>query len=177
MTAWPPVSVVQRKIDLKDTISVLKNLPTDASDALTTALSRYLVIRSAGYIEAVRDDVADLYSGTKSSEEITRRIRHSLRKGQGVTPIQLLDFVKSYSANWYNELDQLLCDEDNELKDSLGALVSARKKVAHGDGEQVTASKALKWSTTALTIASWLVQRFDPNESASAPLRGFRAAK
>lgn len=157
--------MAQRRVDLRDTIEALTTLPDSVSDTVHVALSRYLVIRSAGYIEAVRDDVADIFTSQQSSPEITRRVQHNLRGGQGVRPSQLLEFVKSYSPVWYEELDSLFRENDNALKEALGALVSARKKIAHGDGEQVTMSKAIRWAESAQTVSKWLTDRFDPNRN------------
>lgn len=171
MASWPPASVAQRRIDLRDTVVALRTLPQDTPDIVNTALSRYLVVRAAGFIEAVRDDVADTYTSTKSSDEVAKRVRLHLRGGQGVAPTQLLGFVKSYSISWHDELDKILCENDNEIKDALGALVNARKKVADGDGERVTVSKALKWADISQLIADWLVERFNPDHKALEPVR------
>lgn len=171
MMAWPPASLRQRQLDLRDTRTALRELPEDAPDFTGACLARYLAIRSAGYLEAVRDDVADEHVAIKSTAEVARRVRKHLRQGQGVTPAQLLDFVGSFDPGWYAELEEILNDDDQALRSSLGALVAARKKIAHGDGESVTVGKALRWSDTAEGLGNWLIRRFDPSARADEPLR------
>lgn len=83
-----------------------------------------------------------------------------LRGGQGVAPTQLLEFVGSFDSDWRNDLQQVLSADDLKLKEDLGALVAARKKIAHGDGDNVTEARALRWSDAALTIASNLRRIF-----------------
>lgn len=171
MQSWPPASLRQRQLDLRETRDALKNLDRSNPDVVERALARYLVVRAAGFVEAVRDDVADLFSTEKASGEVARRIRVHLRGGQGVTPEQLLTFVNSFHPAWQGELESLLGDEDNLLRSRIGAMVAARKKIAHGDGENVTTSRALVWTEAAEEVVRWLVKRFDPKQPANVPVR------
>lgn len=170
MAAQILTALRQRLIDLRDTENAVRDSHGDTSDIVQRALARYLVVRSAGYLEAVRDDVADHFVQQKGSSEVVRRIRSHLRNGQGVTPGQLLDFTKSFDSEWAEELRMILEAQDNYLGSQLGALVAARKKIAHGDGDNVTASKALLWSATAQDIAKWLIRRFDPSLPSRSPV-------
>jgi len=149
--------------DLQETVKVLRQLPTGTPDFASVALARYLAIRAAGYIEAVRDDAADAYVSSRAPDQVVRRVRSGLRTGQGVAPGQLCEFVGSFHADWKTELEAFLSQDDESLKSSLGSLVAARKKIAHGDGETVTAGKALNWADTAQVLGQWLLERFDPN--------------
>ncbi|GHD51710.1 hypothetical protein D9V29_12430 [Mycetocola manganoxydans] len=164
MTSWPPAAVRSRKQDLLELTTVLQGLDPKAGD-LTVALSRYTIVRAAGYIEAVRDDVADLFVSRVAIDLVTNRIRSGLRGGQGVRPAQLIDFVQSFHPEWAIELTDFL-DDDSGLRNrrsDLGALVNARKKIAHGDGDSVGPSHALRWASTAQEVGGWLVKRFDPS--------------
>ncbi len=170
MTSSISASLRQRLIDLQDTRNAVRTMDYATPDTIQRALARYLVVRSAGYIEAVRDDVADNYTQQKGSDEVVRRIRLHLRNGQGVAPTQLLEFTKSFDPNWSSELECLLSRDDNYLRAQLGAMVVARKKIAHGEGENVTASKALAWSEAAEHVGKWLTKRFDPARPARMPI-------
>lgn len=169
---WPPASLRQRKLDLRETRDALKNLDPNSPDVVQRAMARYLVVRAAGFVEAVRDDVADVFSTVKASGEVARRIRVHLRGGQGVSPEQLLIFVNSFHPSWHGELDSLLSEEDNLLRGRVGAMVAARKKIAHGDGENVTTARALAWTEAAEEVGRWLVRRFDPSYPVTQPVNG-----
>lgn len=157
--------------DLRDTVEALRTLPTNVSDEVERSLARYLTVRSAGYVEAVRDDAADMYIvSSRASDEVIRRIRTNLRTGMGVRPEQMLVFMGSFHAGWRSELSDLLDEEDQKLKASLGSLVAARKKIAHGDGEAVTSGKAFRWAETAEYLGEWLIDRFDPDLPAGQPV-------
>lgn len=169
--SWPPVSLQQRHLDLIDARDTLQEFARDGADNVERALARYLVIRAAGYLEAVRDDVADAYASAKAAPEVLRRVQHHLRGGQGVAPGQLLEFVKSFHPLWHDELKELLDEDDGILRSEIGSLVASRKKIAHGDGETVTASRALKWCLASQRVSKWLISRFDPGLAANTSLR------
>jgi hypothetical protein len=158
---WPPLGVTQRLLDLQSTRSTLRSY-SEGDFFTEQCLARYLTVRSAGYLEAVRDDVADQYCSNKASPQVVSRVRDNLRTGLGVSPGQLSAFVRSFDPGWAEELDALLDDEDGKIKSALGAMVKARKLIAHGDGETVTTSRALVWADVAEALGKWLVVRFDP---------------
>lgn len=153
----------QRLLDLKEVEECVRSFREIESDVIDRALARYLVVRTVGYLEAVRDDLADLYASSVANDRLHRRVVHHLRTGQGVAPEQLLGFLGSFDPEWRSSLETMLDDEDQRLKNQLGAMVAARKKIAHGDGEQVTSSRALAWCEAAQTIASHLARLMDPS--------------
>ena len=166
MSTWPPATVRSRKRDLLDLTEVLQNLDLK-SGVLVVAVSRYTVVRAAGYVEAIRDDVADLFVSRVAIDLVSNHVRSGLRGGQGVRPAQLIDFIRSFHTEWASELTDFL-DDDSGLRNrrsDLGALVNARKKIAHGDGDSVGRAEALRWATTAEEVGGWLIKRFDPTRN------------
>lgn len=156
-------TIRQRALDLKEVQKCLRELDNDAPDAVSRALARYLTVRSVGYIEAVRDDLADLYASAAGHPRLHKRVTHHLRGGFGATPEQLLTFVGSFDKDWRSMLAGILDKDDQALRNQLGAMVAARKKIAHGDGDQVTSGRALAWADVALKLGSELSKLFDPD--------------
>lgn len=157
---WPPPGVRQRIIELKDLRDLIARLP-EGDDALVH-LSRYLVVRSAGLIEAVRDDVADQHCRIVGPTRPHKRVSAGLRNGQGVRPSQLIDFMLTFDRDWASQLLDWFEEDDGERKNKIGALVAARKKIAHGDGQSVSSGQALAWADASMEVANWLVGIFDP---------------
>lgn len=149
-------TIRQRLNDLKEVQDALRERDGDRTDAVERALARYLTVRAVGYIEAVRDDLADLYAEECGNPRLHRRVTHHLRTGHGVAPEQLLTFIGSFDAAWRRELEQFLDGDDQLLRAQLGAMVAARKKIAHGDGDQVTSGRALTWTDAAIKIVARL---------------------
>lgn len=154
-------TIRQRLIDLKEVQDCLRNLDANQPDAVSRALARYLTIRAVGYLEAIRDDLADLYAATTGHPRLHRRIVHHLRTGLGVAPEQLLTFVGSFDHDWRESLEAFLNADDQLLRSQLGAMVAARKKIAHGDGEQVTEGRAIAWADAARAIGRHLGSLLD----------------
>lgn len=157
------VSIRQRRDDvqqLRDTLRKLRSADYDDADLISASLCRYLVVRSAGYLESVRDDLADEFVRSTSHPRVHNFVATGLRNGQGVSPKQLIGFVKKFDALWADELTKFLEQDESRLSNDLGALVAARKKIAHGSGDQVTESKAIRYADAALEIGRWLEQVF-----------------
>lgn len=160
-SAWPPVGVTQRVLNHKSLIQLVRE-SDDSADHLPH-LARYLTVRSAGLIEAVRDDVADQHCQIVAPARPHSRVTSGLRHGLGVRPNQLIDFVRTFDVHWAEDLDSWLKENDSERFELLSNLVGARRKVAHGDGEQVRVAKALEWAENSIEVSQWLVVRFDPS--------------
>ena len=86
LQAWPSASIRQRQLQHKELENLVRTLPDDVPDGVEAALIRYLVVRSSGLVEAVRDDAADLHCMHVGAPRLHRRIVSGLRTGQGVTP-------------------------------------------------------------------------------------------
>lgn len=157
---WPPPGVRQRIIELKELRDLITRLPE--GDEALVHLSRYLVVRSAGLVEAVRDDVADQHCRVVGPMRPYKRVSAGLRNGQGARPSQLIEFVQTFDVDWASQLGDWLEEDDSERKNRIGALVAARKKIAHGDGQSVSSGQALSWADTSMEVANWLVRIFDP---------------
>jgi hypothetical protein len=159
---WPPVVTTQRIVELED----LRRLVQSVSEQEEYAphLNRYLVVRSAGLVESVRDDVAGQHAQITSSARTHRRILSGLGKGEGVSPEQLTQFLGSFDTDWAVDLREWLREDESERSNRLGALVAARRQIAHGSGASVRRDQALIWADVALETASWLIERLDPTK-------------
>lgn len=162
---WPPLQIHTSKIAYKDLVKTVSTYSAATDSDVHAALSRYLVIRSAGYLENVRVTVAQEYSRQVSQVRVWNRLKTSLWSGMGVAPNQLLSFVESFDSQWRTELESFFDEDDSLRRRSLGSLVSARKRIAHGGSDQLSASEVLKWPDLVIEISDWLVDRFDPQKS------------
>lgn len=157
----------QRRADvvrIQDAIKSIDLRDFEHADTLSSSLARYLVVRSAGYLEAVRDDLADEFVRKTSHPRVHNYVSSGLRVGQGVHPDQLREFLRRFDATWSEQFDEFLQADDGRLSSDLGALVHARKKIAHGDGETITETKAQRYADSALKIGRWLENLFGSND-------------
>jgi hypothetical protein len=130
------------------------------------ALVRYLVVRSAGFVEASRDALAAGHAQEQSSPRVHARVKSGLSTGLGVRPAQLKDFLNTFDPDWATDFAGWSSGEDGRVSGDLGALVDARKKIAHGVGAKVGKEQALRWAATATKVVDWLTLRMDPSKQA-----------
>ena len=163
-------SALQKELELREVAKALRDLRlNDAKsndddlavlDVVERALARFTVIRSVGYIESTRDLMASQYIEANSHPRVLRRAQAHLNTGLGVTPKQLCDFVGTFDPSWREELHDFLEEDDSARSNLLGAMVAVRKKIAHGDGDNVTSGRALQWSEAAIEIGGFLQRLF-----------------
>lgn len=128
------------------------------------ALVRYLVVRTAGYLEASRDELANAHVTQQASPRVAQRLKAGLSTGVGVRPAQLRAFLFSFDPEWAAQLDVFFAGDDSRLSNQLGALVEARKNIAHGLGDPVRESQAIRWAETANEVVEWLTALMDPSK-------------
>lgn len=160
--AWPPPMAQSRRLAHRDLINSVRGLDPNTDPGITEAISKYLVVRSAGYVEATRDSVAEEYVRTVSHVRVMRRVKSSLWRGVGVSPAQLEEFIDSFDQDWKLEFSEFLVKDDEARGDSLRALVDARKQIAHGGSTGVRRDTALKWADVSMDVGDWLIKRFNP---------------
>lgn len=158
--SWPPAGVTQRILELKELAGIVRSC--SGQEDYASHLARYLVVRSAGLVEAVRDDVADQHCRAIAPSRPHRRITSGLRTGLGARPDQIVSFIQTFDVSWADDFRSWLEENESERQISLAGLVGARRKIAHGDGASLNARQALEWSGTAIEVANWLIRRFDP---------------
>ena len=164
--AWPPAAVRARLAEHRELASSLRSLSLsrELDGSIESSLARYLVVRSTGLIEATRDDVVDQYVQAFKMPRVHRRVTRFLRRGEGVAPDQLVKFIGSFDSVWQAEFEAFLAENDSVLASDLGAMVDARKKIAHGNGNTVSTGRALAYADSARKISEWLIARFDPTK-------------
>lgn len=159
-TTWPPAGATQRILELKQLLELVRSSPL--RESYEPHLVRYLAVRSAALVEAVRDDVASQFTHAVGHKRIHRRVSLTLSRSLGVRPRQLVDFVSTFDQDWGNTLNNWLEENDAARKNALGALVSARNEIAHGNSGSVSSSQAILWAELAIQTSKWLIDTFDP---------------
>jgi len=150
---------MQRR-DLDSVVADLRSLDFDDRTALH--VRRYLVVRCAGFLEATRDECIRHYSQSKSDPFVASHVKSFLSRGQGASPQQLIDQVKTFSPEWGEELKSFLNENNERRRLALSSLYDSRRKIAHGLGDSVSTRRALDWYDATLEIADWLLVRYSP---------------
>jgi hypothetical protein len=168
-TAWPPQRVAQLSIALDDVKALVTSPPHDQADEVTRALSRFLVVRTCGFLEQVVEECCVGYITARSSPHVASFGRSWFGQGASPKPGRLVQLVQRFDAGWGESLQQLFADDEELLRREISFLVDRRNKIAHGLGEGVGAAKALELLAFARQVADWFIGTFDPRSEGASP--------
>lgn len=134
---------------------------TDSSD-VSNAITRFLVVRTCGYLERTVESCCSAYLKSKSDPRSSSFGNSWFGRGANPSPDKLIALVRKFDVLWSEELEQLMKDDDELLKREISFLVDRRNKIAHGENEGVGLVKALALTDSAEIVGDWFVQTFDP---------------
>lgn len=160
--AWPSLAIQNFQRRLDGLAQVVSHAEPERPDEVTQALSRFLVIRSCGYVEQVTEECIRSYLSSKSDPRSAAYGSSWLGRGANPTPGSLVALVGRFDGSWADELQALLDSDDEKLKRELSFLVDRRNKIAHGLPEGLGTSKALDLKQTAADVGDWFIKQFDP---------------
>jgi len=157
---WPTIEMRDRLSDLQNTATELRALKP-GSGLIELCVARYLIIRSAGYLETIRDDSAEYFVQATSHPFAVNKINLHLRRGLSAAPNDLIDFTKSFSPTWSADLKAKMAKDEQRLSQAIGSLVKTRKLIAHGQSDSVNRGQALEWAKAAEELGAWFIDTFD----------------
>jgi hypothetical protein len=160
--AWPNLHLQNLRRQLESVVELVHEPPRDQQDEVTGALSRFLVVRTAGYLEAVVDECCKSLITSKSAPTVASFAGSWFGTGRNPSPTKLLELVRKFSNEWEVDLRGILDADDEYLRRELELLVAKRNKIAHGLSEGVGARKALDFVPCVVKVAEWFILSFDP---------------
>lgn len=159
--AWPPLPVHQLRQDLDFVESVLKGYAE--ADSVKVQLARFLVVRSCGTVERVVVECLHGYVESRSSPQVSSYAKSWLPWGTtSAKPSSLANLLQRLSPDISSRFDDFVSKDDEAIKRELSNLVAKRNRIAHGEGENVTAAKALEFRLLAAQVCDWFVDELGP---------------
>lgn len=162
-TSWPPWPIRSIKQAIDSLAESVRQRPDSRSDDEHVWLTRFLVVRTCGYLEQATYETSRGYVMGKSGGLVRSFALSWLAKSLNPSPDNLIQLVGRFDQNWLDELQSLLARDDQRLYREISLLVDRRHKIAHGLNEGVTPTKALSLKDDADIIVDWFIHRFDPN--------------
>jgi len=160
---WPPYLVVRLRADLEQLTEAVASRPRTRSDDEHIWLTRFLLVRTCGYLEQVTYETARGYVQEKSGGLVRMFAMSWLGKSRNPTPDNLCELVGRFDLRLRDDLDCMLEADDQRLRRELGLLVDRRNKIAHGLNEGITASKAISLKTDVETVSDWFIANLRPS--------------
>ena len=161
--AWPSQSIQNLNRSLDGLVLLVKNHGLK-DDEVKAQLARFLVVRTAGYLEQVISESCRAYLISKSNRYSASFGISWLERSRNPSPDTLKKLVAKFNnSDWNDSLEQLLNNDDKYIHSELCFLIDRRNKIAHGESENVTVSKALDLVEPAINVAKWFISTFDPH--------------
>jgi hypothetical protein len=144
-------------------IAVLVEHPAPGEpDEVTQALSRFLVVRTCGYMEKLVQECCLAYVQNKSFGRVRGFSESWLKRIENPTPDHLLQLVARFDSVLRDDLFELFERNDGQLKRELSLLVDRRNAISHGESDGIGSRKALDLLRYSRSITDWFVLNFDP---------------
>lgn len=157
---WPTRMMQQNRIRLEELKSLVDGISLDDED-ISSEMSRFLVIRSCGYVEKVFEDCLIEFTRENSHSFVASHVISAFGKGSNARPDNLLGRAGKFNNAWKSELNKYF-DQNENTRENMLKLVEARNKIAHGDSDDTTKRTAIKLADVALELGDELIRIIDP---------------
>ena len=158
---WPPVriSLLEQQLDMLAT-AVQNGSEREVNDQAW--LSRFLVVRTCGYLEQVVHETIVAHLQEMSYGRAQTFVMSWLDRSRNPSVDNLTKLVGRLDPNLEDELRQLLDADEKRLHRAVSLLVGRRNQIAHGDNEGMGSKGALEFVISAKEVANWFILRLDP---------------
>jgi len=98
-------------------------------------LTRYLCIRSSGYLENVVKDLIISYVSTVASKFTANYVEAEIKNFTNVTYDKLVKLLKQFSTQWADDFEEGI---NEKQVNSLNSIVANRNSIAHGHQDNLS---------------------------------------
>lgn len=160
--SWPTREMLNLDRSFKELERLVKDIQVSEEPEKAAALSRFLVVRTCGFLEQMVEKSCVAYLESKSDFRSASFSRSWFGSGANPTPNKLVTLVSKFDPAWSAELEDLFKRNDELLLREINFLVDRRNKIAHGVNESVGIRKALDLVGHARVVANWFTEKFKP---------------
>lgn len=158
-------SAIHRELREIDGIILWARAATDLE--VRDYLKRLAVIRLSGYIETSVEHMINGYLEENSGHRILNFGRSQASRITNLNPAKLEALIGNFDNEWRVQLSKFLSTD--ERRQTLGNLIDARHKLAHGKTASVYESTLDRYHELAEQLVSMLSNMFLPNARTGQP--------
>lgn len=162
---WPPQDIRPLERSLDDLAESVRNPPKERGDDEQIWLTRFLIVRSCGYLEQVLHECTISHLQFVAGGTARSYAMSWLSRSINPSPENVVRTLGRLDMNFADDFQQWLDDNGGELNHELSALISRRHGIAHGLNEGFGSRRALALYDIAKIVADWLVLRLNPAPS------------
>jgi hypothetical protein len=162
---WPPSELARLEASLDELAESVREKPENRSDQEQAWLVKFLIVRSCGYMEQVMHICATGHLREKSYGTAKSYSLSWLSRSINPSAENILSTLGRFDAEFADEFREMLDKDNGSLANDLGALITKRHAIAHGENEGLGARRALDLYETAKQVADWMILRLHPDPS------------
>ena len=163
--AWPPQDLAPLEKTLDELAESVRNPPKGRSDDEQIWLTRFLIVRSCGYLEQVLYESTIGHIEYRAGGTARAYALSWLSRSINPSPENVLRTLGRFDAMIADEFQDWLSDNGGELNNELSSLVARRNGIAHGLNEGMGSRRALDLYSVCKLVADWLILRLNPDPS------------
>lgn len=160
--SWPPYGLSNLEKNLLDLADTVRSPPDSRSDDEQIWLTRFLVVRTCGYLEQVMHECALQHLEEKSGGTARSFALSWMSRSINPSPGNVHTVLGRFDLEMQLEFQALLDDDNGHINRELSALVNRRHAIAHGENEGLGPRRALQLVEVAREVADWLIRRLNP---------------
>jgi len=123
-------------------------------------LTRMAVIRLSGYLETCMEHMVNGFLEENSSHRVLAFGRSQAARIQNLNPSKLEALIGNFDSEWRDVINEFLAED--ERRQTLGNLIDARHKLAHGKTSSVLPSTLARYHHLAEQLVDLLASLFLP---------------
>lgn len=162
---WPPPDLIQLERSLDELADSIRNRPVSRGDDEQVWLTRFLIVRSCGYLEQVLHRCAVEHIEARSGGTTRSYSLSWLSRSINPSVDNMRVTLGRFDQSLVDEFDELLGENGGELNNDLSALVTKRHVIAHGQNDGLGDRRALALQEVSKTVADWVIRRLCPDPS------------
>jgi hypothetical protein len=159
---WPPHGLANLERNLVELAASVRTPPEARTDDEQIWLTRFLIVRSCGYLEQVMHECSLQHLERRSGGTARSFAMSWMSRSINPSPDNLLTLLGRFDHTLQVEFRSLLDDDNGHVNHELSALVTRRHGIAHGLNEGLGSRRALELVDVAQQVADWLILRLNP---------------
>lgn len=161
-TVWPPrqLQLLEKQLDML-AAAVDAAGDRDVDDQIW--LTRFLVVRTCGYLEQVVHQTVTEHVWSGSGGTARSFAISWLERSKNPSLEYLFRTVGRIDQKLREDLEEFLDEDNGRLREQVGLLVGRRNSIAHGHNEGMSSRNALQLVVDAKDVAAWFILNLEPN--------------
>lgn len=122
----------QQETKLNQLFSKVESVADEETKAI---LSKFLCVRTSGYIEAALKALVNEFVSGSSPKCVQRFVNDKMRTVTNLKYERILNILSSYDDDWSRRFSELITEEQRA---ALNSIVSNRNNISHGENDSVS---------------------------------------